>query len=45
MMVFISSGKLHVSAYRGDHQVLTIFFCYMSFIQGIEKGGRNLKPL
>jgi len=25
MMVFISNGKLHVSAYRGHHQVLTTF--------------------
>ena len=25
MMVFISSGKLHVSAYSGHHQVLTTF--------------------
>jgi len=25
MMVFINSGKLHVSAYSGHHQVLTTF--------------------
>jgi len=25
MMVFISNGKLHVSAYSGHHQFLTIF--------------------
>ena len=25
MMVFISNGKLHVSAYSGHHQVLTTF--------------------
>ena len=25
MMVFISNGELHVSAYSGHHQVLTIF--------------------
>jgi hypothetical protein len=25
MMLFISNGKLHVSAYSGHHQVLTIF--------------------
>jgi len=25
MMVYISNGKLHVSAYSGHHQVLTIF--------------------
>jgi len=24
-MVFISNGKLHVSAYSGHHQVLTTF--------------------
>ena len=25
MMVFISNGKLHVSAYSGHHQVLTTY--------------------
>jgi len=36
MMVFISSGKLHVSAYSGDHQVLTIFLLY-EFYTGYRK--------
>jgi len=31
MMMFISNGKLHVSACRGHHEVLTTF-CYKGFI-------------
>ena len=29
MMVFISNGKLHVSAYSGHHQVLTTIYIYI----------------
>ena len=32
MMVFISNGKLHVSAYSGHHQFLTPFLLYKFYI-------------
>ena len=32
MTVFISNGKLHVSAYSGHHQVLTTFLLYEFYI-------------
>ena len=36
MMVFISNGKLHVSAYSGHNQVLTTFLL-KSFLYNVQK--------